>query len=185
MALGYQKLLENLRTSNPEYRGTDDGRLLAALLHTYPSYAEHAGDDGLRLALQSGHTPRSTASPPLPPGMLRPGTINLTGRPVIPTPGQPGFHSSEISFSRGTDQGEVLVPQVVNGKVVSQDEAWQHFRNTGEHLGIFDTPGHADAYANQVHSRQLKSSGPPVYVHPVEQDTPAQPPQMQDFSRGV
>jgi hypothetical protein len=181
MADEHLKILENLRTNNPEYRGIDDGKLLAALVHAHPGYAKAIGDQGLRMALQSGHTPRS-AAPPRPVGMRNPGTINLTGRPIIPTPGQPGYHSSEISFSRGTDQGEVLVPQVVNGRVLSQDEAWQHYLNTGEHMGIFDTPEHADAYAEQVHQRPLRSSGPAVYVYPVEQDIKNQPPSPGNYN---
>ena len=32
-----------------------------------------------------------------------------------------GSHSSEYSFSFGTDKGEVLVPTVVNGKFLTPD----------------------------------------------------------------
>jgi hypothetical protein len=53
-------VLENLRTKFPAYRNVDDGKLLAALLHTHPSYVQHVGDDGLRLALQSGHKPNGS-----------------------------------------------------------------------------------------------------------------------------
>jgi hypothetical protein len=180
VADSYQSILETLRTTNPEYRGVDDGKLLAALVHTHPSYAQAIGDEGLRLALRAGHTPR-TAGPPRPTGMLKPGTLNLNGRPIIPTPGMPGHHSSEISFSQGTDEGEVLVPLIVNGKALSQKQAWQHYLNTGQHMGIFDTPAHADAYAEQVHQRPPKSNpNPPVYVYPVEQDTPMQLPTLND-----
>ncbi len=105
--------------------------------------------------------------------MVKPGTINLTNRPIYHWPN--GQISSEISFSRGTDDGEVLVPRIVNGKVLSEDQAWDHYKQTGQHMGIFDTPEHADAYAEQVHQRPLHSSGSAVYVYPVEQDTAVQP----------
>jgi hypothetical protein len=41
------------------------------------------------------------------------------------------------------------------------DRAREHYRNTGEHMGIFDTPENADAYANTVHNRGPKTP-PPV-----------------------
>jgi hypothetical protein len=173
MADEHLKVLESLRTANPEYRSVEDGRLLAALVHTHPSYAKAIGDQGLRMALQAGHTPR-TAAPPRPTGMVKEGNINLNGRPIYKWPN--GQISSEISFSRGTDDGEVLVPQIVNGKVLNQDQAWEHYKQTGEHMGVFDTPEHANAYAEQVHNRPLRSSGPSVYVYPVEQDTAVQSP---------
>lgn len=97
-----------------------------------------------------------------PMGLRTPGNINLNGRPILHNPD--GRPSTEISFSRGTDKGEVLVPQIVNGKKLSQDEAWQHYVNTGEHMGIFDSPANADVYAQRVHNRQLTSSSSPMYT---------------------
>src|SRR4029077_11568916 len=90
-------------------------------------------------------------TPPVPPPLV-PGNIDLTNRPVVQNPD--GTVSTEKSFSIGTDAGEVLIPQVVNGKGVSQQEAVQHYKDTGEHLGIFETPAQADAYAGVLHQRQ-------------------------------
>lgn len=110
------------------------------------------------------------------PGLLVPGNINLNGRPLVANPD--GSYSSELSFSQGTDQGEVLVPRVVNGQMLSEEDAWKHYLKTGEHLGIFDTPDHADAYAEQVHKRVLtNASGAPNYeanqaTHPTVAPTP-------------
>jgi hypothetical protein len=117
-----------------------------------------------------------------PDGMIEAGTLNLNGRPIIRN--SDGSVSSEYSFSFGDEKGrEVLVPTVVNGKFLTPDgkkpkpgspeekqmykRAQQHYEQTGEHLGIFDTPEHADAYATRVHSRKLSSSGS-VYVLPKE-----------------
>lgn len=55
--INHLTVLENLRTKHPEYRGVDDGKLLAALLHNHPSYVQHVGDTGLRMALEAGHKP--------------------------------------------------------------------------------------------------------------------------------
>jgi hypothetical protein len=105
-----------------------------------------------------------------PEGLRGPGNINLNGRPLVAN--SDGSYSSEKSFSRGTDKGEVLVPQIVNGKTLNQDDAWDHYKKTGEHMGVFDTPEHADAYAGKVHNRKLTDSkGKPNYeaeaaIHP-------------------
>src|ERR1700733_3556645 len=92
--------------------------------------------------------------------MIVPGTINLNGRPIINN--SDGTISSEVSFSRADDPKhpgkEVLVPLIVNGKKLTQEQAWQHYIETGEHMGIFDTPEQADAYAQKVHSRKLNSN---------------------------
>lgn len=106
------------------------------------------------------------------PGLLTPGNLDLTNRLVIKN--SDGTHSSEYSFSFEDDNGhEVLVPTVVNGKFLTPDgkkpkegsaaekemfkKAQQHYEQTGEHLGVFDTPGHADSYADAVHNRNQVS----------------------------
>ncbi len=84
-------------------------------------------------------------------------------------------------MSFGDDKGrEVLVPTVVNGKFLTPDgkkppegsaaektmfkRAQQHYEQTGEHLGIFDSPEHADTYAQAVHNRKLSRDNSPMYV---------------------
>jgi hypothetical protein len=108
-------------------------------------------------------------NPATVPGMIKPGNINLSNRPVVKN--QEGTHSSEYSTSFQDEQGrEVLVPTIVNGKFLTPDgkkpkegsaeekamfkRAWQHYEQTGQNLGIFDTPEHADAYADIVHNRK-------------------------------
>lgn len=88
-----------------------------------------------------------------PKGMVEPGNINLNGRPVLHNPD--GTISSERSFSIGTDKGETLIPRIFEGKDHSEQEAIDHYRQTGEHMGIFDSPENADAYAERAHSRNL------------------------------
>ena len=58
------------------------------------------------------------------------------------------------------DQGrEVLVPTVVNGQFLTQQQAMDRYYKTGQHLGIFDTPQHADAYASALHQSQEAMGG--------------------------
>lgn len=67
---------------------------------------------------------------------------------------------TENSMSIGTDQGEVLIPTVVNGVQLTPDQAIDHFNRTGQHLGMFSTPTAADRYAELLHQRQAKKYEP-------------------------
>jgi len=84
----------------------------------------------------------------LPAGVKKQGNIDLTNRPVVKNGDK---KSTVLSFSIGTDEGEVLIPQVVNGKILSQEDAIRHYEKTGEHLGIFSSVDAANKYAEQLH----------------------------------
>lgn len=84
------------------------------------------------------------------PGLLKAGNIDLTRRPKVKNPD--GTTSTVRSLSFEEDGKEILIPTVVGNRVVSDDEAIQHYRKTGEHLGIFDSPEHATSYAEQLHN---------------------------------
>ena len=85
-------------------------------------------------------------------GQYGQGNINLNNRQVVYNPD--GSISTERSFSVNIDGKEVLLPTVINGRVVSEDEAIEHYYRTGEYLGKFDTVAEADAYAEELHNRQ-------------------------------
>jgi hypothetical protein len=108
---------------------------------------------------------------PKPEGLVSPGNIDLNNRPVVKN--SDGSVSTEYSTSFGDDKGrEILVPTIVNGKFLTPDgkkpkegspeekqmfkRAQQHYESTGENLGIFDSPAHADAYAEKIHNRKMK-----------------------------
>jgi len=88
---------------------------------------------------------------PMFPGQIEAGNIDLSNRPVIKN--KDGTVSTEKSFSIGTDQGEVLIPQVVGGKMLSQEAAINHYKKTGEHLGVFQDIPSANAAAEAIHNR--------------------------------
>jgi hypothetical protein len=86
--------------------------------------------------------------------LQRPGNIDLHNRPVVTNPD--GSISTVRSISIGTPEGTVLIPTVVGGRVVSNDEAIAHYRTTGQHLGIFPDDKSAEEYANRLHEEQAR-----------------------------
>lgn len=63
-------------------------------------------------------------------------------------------------MSIGTDAGEVLIPTVSDdGRVLSEEQAIDQYRRTDRHLGVFDTPDAATAYAQSLHVDQARRYG--------------------------
>lgn len=96
------------------------------------------------------------APPPVYPRVL--GNIDLNIRPVVKNPN--GGYSTVLSMSIGTDQGEVLIPQVSDdGRIMTPQEAIDQYRRTGRNLGVFRTPNEATAYAKWLHQQQAARYG--------------------------
>ncbi len=54
----------------------------------------------------------------------------------------------------------VLLPTIINGKRVSDKEAYKHYRETGEHMGIFKTEKDADNYDKDLHNKMGWNGAP-------------------------
>lgn len=86
------------------------------------------------------------------------GNIDLFNRPMYRQPD--GSISTVYSATYGIDGKTVLLPTIAynpaNGRpyVMSDQEALDRYRRTGEHLGIFDNDNDANSYAQKLHEQQ-------------------------------
>lgn len=105
---------------------------------------------------ETGDT-RTDGAPPA--GLLKPGNLDPLNRKVLQN--KDGTSSTASTISIGTDEGEVLIPTVVNGVRLSEKDAIEHYKKTKEHFGVFATPQDANTYAAQLHDKMEASVSRP------------------------
>ena len=101
-----------------------------------------------------GGAPMGSATSALTPfkpsvNAIRAGNLPTDIRNKVTNPD--GSISTVRTMSIGVDGGEVLIPTVVGGRVLSDQDAIAHYRSTGENFGTFRTPDEATTYAKQLH----------------------------------
>jgi len=91
------------------------------------------------------------------PGLIEPANVDLANQPRVKNPD--GTTSTVDSRSFNVDGTEVLLPSVTpDGRhLQTDDEILAEYQKTGRHLGKFDTPEHATAYASQLHNDYAKA----------------------------
>lgn len=110
-----------------------------------PGVYKHISNDKNEVYVAPGSNPQ---------GMEQKGNINLNARPVVKNDN--GTISTVLSSSFEIDGKEVLLPLVSDdGRIISAKEAQENYKKTGKHLGIFDTPANANAYAQELHNSSL------------------------------
>lgn len=87
----------------------------------------------------------------LHPGIVEVGNVNLYDRPGLPSP-EKGGYGNIFTGTHEIEGGKIaLLPHIVNGIKLSGKEAFEHFKRTGEHAGIFNSREAADAFDKQLH----------------------------------
>lgn len=91
--------------------------------------------------------------------LVAPGNIDLDNRPQVKNPD--GSVSTVRSIGVGLPEGRhMLLPTVLDdvpgGRVVDPETAIRHSRMVGQHLGVFDDPAAADAFAEALHQSQAR-----------------------------
>lgn len=105
------------------------------------------------------------------PGLVEAGNLDLLHRQVahlkngmIAT-----VHDISIGIEKDGKKLEVLIPEVINGHLVSAKQAIAHYRATGDNLGSFSSIKAANAYAEKLHLEQAAyygKGGPGDPQHP-------------------
>jgi hypothetical protein len=106
------------------------------------------------LPLPPERPPMYTAGPA--PGLVEPGNIDLLARPQVRNPD--GSVSTVRSMGVNIGGKELLIPTVAadGSRILSEQEAVEQYRRTGQHLGVFASPRASDAYAQALHLQQEK-----------------------------
>ena len=89
-------------------------------------------------------------------GQIAAGNIDLNNRPQVPY--RNGGVSTVYSMGIEQDGKHILIPQVSDdGRILTPEQAKQQFRQTGKHLGVFDSREASDRYAQQLHQDQAQT----------------------------
>jgi hypothetical protein len=119
----------------------------------------------------------AAVAPPGVPGLMEQGNVDLDHRPIHRN--ADGSISTVRSMSFADEPGgpEILVPTIADdGTPLDDQQAIDLYHRTGKHLGKFDNPDNATAYAQKLHEAQAKQYLPLANgVAPVNPGAPPPP----------
>jgi hypothetical protein len=157
-ALQYQIGKDNQQKENEKLADAMNntlGLLGGQTTGTQPEYKLSAPDMQLRYQAPQSTLPKFEIQNTV---AQAPGNINLNNRPVVNN--ADGSISTVRSMSVNMDGKEVLIPTISDdGRVLTPDQAVAQYKQTGKHLGVFNTPDEATAYAKQLSAQQGQQYG--------------------------
>jgi hypothetical protein len=107
------------------------------------------------------------------PGMVKEGNVDIANRPSVQLPDGSIATVRSINFEVGKNGENVLIPTIgPNGENWTNEQAIQHYKETGENLGYFKDDASAEKYAEALHQQQDK-----LYV---DKDQPDNTPNLAD-----
>lgn len=134
-----------------------DGKPIMARWADLNSRAVAAADKARAEDIEDHHR-RQQQLNPRRDGLVEPGNINLSKRPVVKN--ADGSVSTVRSIGVSIDGQEVLIPTVSDdGRILSDEDAIAQYRSTGKHLGKFSSVHAANLYAQSLHQRQAELHG--------------------------
>lgn len=80
------------------------------------------------------------------------GNIDLNNRPKVQN--SDGTYSTVRTITVEIDGKTILLPTIINGKQVSNQEAVNYYKQTGENLGVFNSEKEANQYDKKMHEQQ-------------------------------
>jgi len=95
------------------------------------------------------------------PGLVEKGNVDLSKRQIVDNPD--GSYGTEFSMSFNDGKYEVLIPTIFDGKHHTEEQAIQHYRKTGEHMGKFASGDikNIEGYSERLHKRTISHNGKP------------------------
>lgn len=125
------------------------------LLNSVSNFGKDISQSIGTVPLDEALSHHNASAPRLAPGQLEAGNIDLTNRPHVKN--KDGSVSTVRSIGVESDGKHYVIPTVAEtGVILSDEEAIELWKATGDHLGVFKTRKDADNFAQNLHESEEK-----------------------------